>query len=1131
MMNNDATLRDYYISIQKLYSNAVNMLTAINQSLTTSAATVDITVTGTNNTESRLRIPSFLYLESKLEELSNGMEAIFNIPNDGEAWFTKDGDSYKLNLVRSNIAPISPVINTTNLVGSISQSNILKDMVMPKTFLKMDISNLPQTVSKMFMRKIVINENNYALFDYIRSMTDETGCIPYDDCVTALYNSVKGVDYEEYDSVIDLPIRQDFYKSEFRIESVGNSYNDPMDGKLVTEVVINTLNYYNEEDSSISYTLKVGDRICLGNSSAVFVVRSISGNKTIEVKEDVGHAFIQTFVENNDMVFKIYVSDYSKYNYVEVPLEENQYIVVFLGTIWNNVRSILSSGLPIDLGNINMVDEHGTPILNSLGNQYDYVSYYKEYCTNLGDLLYGMSKCAYSQITHYTVSELNEMLNSEVAKLAVTQSISNDILKVVAINKHITDDNSVTDIVNLHNQKNSINAQLQTCQSNIDQVYSTMLTTDFSQNVTVTQKSLQEKLQGYYSERITLQKQLTSIIDNINSKADTQGITKSKTKYRIRGISDTSFIDSFASRYLNLNVIGIDIEYKYKTTSKDTSTLTTINGSTFTDWNKHITFDKDRVLEFSSNGYGIKYVDYNDIANSIKWNQFDIPIQYGEDVLIRVRYKYSVGQPFMNLYSPWSDELLVTFPTEFTENIEVSSILDTNSKDTISAEFNKTLINDGYAEHVQNKVLSNQQTFYHMPENIYSGFNTADNNLISLKDKLTEIVNNIEKYKDYIDGLTNTSYEIYLAYDDSNILLSPNSINKINIYNTEHISDVFIKKEMNLVIKNTGSSKLSLYSIFPGNTDVHLITSANNNFLNKADYERVPVFIGDKLDGQHLGQFIYFRSTNPYTNADIYFNDIAQNAYDFQSAITDGTNSTSYHYDFTTTLNKDNNQLLLAFRNNNYHSAFNYNIISEDTNILDVIEQYSGSTKIDNEIIRKLSNFEFYKYSDYNVISKDNVQKDKYYNQYILRYEDFILSNSGNALSLTDKTSLAEVVANKNCLYKSTQVTGSSTNTYVKSTESFIGAFLFPNLLSVSQIVSTEPNNVKSIEVGGSLSIPIIFEYYTEASIPRVTKSLYFDIKTNTLNEPAHYMIEVTGNYDFTTTGEIFKDVDKTIIM
>jgi hypothetical protein len=336
---------------------------------------------------------------------------------------------------------------------------------------------------------------------------------------------------------------------------------------------------------------------------------------------------------------------------------------------------------------------------------------------------------------------------------------------------------------------------------------------------------------------------------------------------------------------------------------------------------------------------------------------------------------------------------------------------------------------------------------------------------------------------------------------------------------------------MNLVIKNTGSSKLSLYSIFPGNTDVHLITSANNNFLNKSDYERVPVFIGDKLDGQHLGQFIYFRSTNPYTNADIYFNDIAQNAYDFQSAITDGTNSTSYHYDFTTTLNKDNNQLLLAFRNNNYHSAFNYNIISEDTNILDVIEQYSGSTKIDNEILKKLSNFEFYKYSDYNVISKDDVQKDKYYNQYILRYEDFILSNSGNALSLTDKTSLAEVVANKNCLYKSTQVTGSSTNTYVKSTESFIGAFLFPNLLSVSQIVSTEPNNVKAIEVGGSLSIPIIFEYYTEASIPRVTKSLYFDIKTNTLNEPAHYMIEVTGNYDFTTTGEIFKDVDKTIIM
>ena len=108
-------------------------------------------------------------------------------------------------------------------------------------------------------------------------------------------------------------------------------------------------------------------------------------------------------------------------------------------------------------------------------------------------------------------------------------------------------------------------------------------------------------------------------------------------------------------------------------------------------------------------------------------------IKEGEDVVIRVRYKYSIGQPFITLYTPWSDEKTIVFPSEFVENVELDSILATNAKDTVTAAFNTTLINEGYSEHIQNKVLSNEQVFFHMPENIYSGFNTPENNLISLK--------------------------------------------------------------------------------------------------------------------------------------------------------------------------------------------------------------------------------------------------------------------------------------------------------------------------------------------------------------------------------------------------------------
>ena len=58
MENN--SLKEYYIKLHSLYNNAVNMLTAINQSLTSNASEVSVEIYE-NNTTSLVRIPSFLY--------------------------------------------------------------------------------------------------------------------------------------------------------------------------------------------------------------------------------------------------------------------------------------------------------------------------------------------------------------------------------------------------------------------------------------------------------------------------------------------------------------------------------------------------------------------------------------------------------------------------------------------------------------------------------------------------------------------------------------------------------------------------------------------------------------------------------------------------------------------------------------------------------------------------------------------------------------------------------------------------------------------------------------------------------------------------------------------------------------
>ena len=1129
-MNNDTALKEYYVNLQKMYNKAASMLSAINQSLTTAAPEILVNVADSDDATSMVRIPSYLYLESRLEELGTNMEAIFNIPEDGEAWFSKSDSTIKLNLVRSGTAPISPEISTEDVYASITDNNILKDLVSPKTYLKLNLGNIPTNIEEMFMKKVVINSGD--VFRIILK-NSANGKIPYSDLKTLLYTLRKGVDYDEYDSIIKLPIRKDHYISRFKIVEVISQ----------DKIKVDTVIYNNEEDSSITYTLSVGDYICLGNAMVVYEVIDVLPDNTIRLKKHIGQANLETYEQNSEMVFQIYQENYDEYNYVQVPLEENQYIIVFLSTVWNNVRSVLSDGYVVDLSTIMMRDGNGRAISDMYGNQYNYLSYYHEYCTNLGDLILGMSRCAYSQVSNYTPDELNELLNSDDAKLAVSKSFNTDgILKVVAINKHLVDDAATKDIVNLHAQKNEITAKLQTCQSNIDQVYSTMLTTDFSQNVTVTQASLQEKIQGYYSERTLLQKQLNAVIDNINIKADSINASDSATKYRIRGVSDTTILDEYLSKFKNVQVIGIDIEYKYKTTSKDTATLTTINGTTFTDWNKQFSIDKERRLVFANGGYSLQFVDYSNIVNTIKWNQFDIPIKSGEDVVIRIRYKYSIGQPFINLYSPWSDEYTVVFPAEFTENVEINSILETNSKDTITATFNKTLIDEGYAEHIQNKVLSNEQVFFHMPENIYSGFNTAENNLISLKDKLQDMVNTIEKYRQYIEGLSNTAFEVYLNYDDNSVLLSPNSINKINIYNTDHITDMFIKKEMNIIIKNTGSTRLNLYSIFPGNIDEHLITNSTDSYIDKkGDYERVPIFIANELEGQYLGQWIYFRQNNPFSKASIYYDTILQNAYDFKEEITTaklvgetdngelkyipGTKILNFNKTFIDYIGTNNNQVLLGFRNNRYISGFDYNKISTDTNIEDIVSQGSVSN-----IDKVLEKFNTYIYKDYNVLGDLDSKDNKYLNQYILRYEDIIVTDTSNSRYLDDQTSLTEVMNKVYYSVKGASGANDKNSLTVSSTSQFVGGFLYPNLLSKAQILTSGGEQAsKTIDMGSSLSIPIVFEYYVESGKSTITKSLYFDLRNSLISDPLHYMIEVTGNYDYTTTGEIYTDIDDII--
>ena len=118
--NNDS-IKEYYVKLHNMYKNAVNMLTAINQSLSTKASEITIDLANTDNTTTTVRIPSFLYLENKIEQLDNNFSNLFDMPNSGEAWFSKSSNMYKLKMIKSNVAPLAPEFSTNNIYASLKE--------------------------------------------------------------------------------------------------------------------------------------------------------------------------------------------------------------------------------------------------------------------------------------------------------------------------------------------------------------------------------------------------------------------------------------------------------------------------------------------------------------------------------------------------------------------------------------------------------------------------------------------------------------------------------------------------------------------------------------------------------------------------------------------------------------------------------------------------------------------------------------------------------------------------------------------------------------------------------------------------------------------------------------------------
>jgi hypothetical protein len=92
---------------------------------------------------------------------------------------------------------------------------------------------------------------------------------------------------------------------------------------------------------------------------------------------------------------------------------------------------------------------------------------------------------------------------------------------------------------------------------------------------------------------------------------------------------------------------------------------------------------------------------------------------------------------------------------------------------------------------------------------------------------------------------------------------------------------------------------------------------------------------------------------------------------------------------------------------------------------------------------------------------------------------------------------------------------------YIKVKEDLYGGFLIPKLNTdkdlMCDVIGT--NNYKTLDIGKTLSIPLIFEYYLSPSTKdTIEKTIAFDLKPSIMKEPIHYIISFSGNYNYSAS-------------
>lgn len=900
-MNN---ITEYFIKLQQLTNQNLEILQALNDSFFTKQTHLNVKMGDSN-----YAIPSFISLENKINNLQMNFDNLINAPATGEAFFNFDGNSRAIELRSFVNTPNSLKLQNVSKFG-IDNVDIFKDFLTPQPYFNVDLSVLPNDITEVNIKKI-IPKNSDLKNRFIELLNDNASTqYNYSELYKILLKYKEDIDYIEYDTIRKLPIRKNIGSGIYVIENIMDDYIDENLDEFITLKLrsniedprcINNLTY-RLFDETIYKQFSVGDTIITYDDSAKMeIVEIFKNTNTIKVKvlygeylNLLGNTSDTNLDEINDMCKLRFFADvnHNEYKYIHVPLEEDEYIYVAIAPLNSrmNIQSSWGTGLIINT----------FLLINENNDKENFINYYKDNVRNIGDALY--------EITASFSSPISELSKEEFNLIKKAPTIDANNLQVIQINSHLNNSPTIQNIRSLYSKKKGYESELKEVNKQILNIQSKLSSISFD-DTTGIRSQYEDELSELNRQQNDIMTNISSIVSNISTVANDSVIPIENAKYHIRGFFDyEKYADeNDEGEIIKGHIIGIEVQYRYINYANPQGTAHAITDKfLFSEWNNMESFVSKRYPIINNyDNYSFILPENNDNKNEPSFNQIDIPITQGETVGIRLRIIYDYGYPFITTASDWSEILNVEFPEEFLNNIEILDIIEENNNDIETNRFNTIINNLGINDHINDKLIDQNVTYYHKPENIASGFYTNERRVIPLSTKLAEISSAITSLQDEVLGTYVNSIDVFIANGNNQISLVPfetiyvpvesyssfssqnQDISVISDGQYEYDSATgIVSVVLNLYIKNPSSRTVKLFPLFPGARDVliknmkYSIFDKNNYTNSNADkgiwmYNISPDTGTDKWVQQGGNQYIAFRLNNPYDGTP-YYTDVSK---------------------------------------------------------------------------------------------------------------------------------------------------------------------------------------------------------------------------------------------------------------